>query len=113
MQVKLGSGVRNTGGIQSITGIGFRPILIQFTVVDSANTMTYSTGACGGGIQTSQYIAENGSKCYLVDTVISRIKLSPLNHLNAVCDTIDDDGFTITWTLVGTVSVDYSYICMR
>jgi len=113
LSAKVGYGTRNSGGSQSITGIGFKPSALIMMGVNSISTVELTIGYCDGISQSLVQLYSGGTKVNLNNTVIVSMYVDSLNNIKALFDSFDNDGFTLTWTKTGTVSISYNYLCLR
>ncbi|MBW8036356.1 MAG: hypothetical protein FVQ79_12180 [Planctomycetes bacterium] len=111
--VKIGSSFRSTGGTQVITGVGFIPSLVIFLAVDFTTTaQNWSIGFSEGveNMCIERYlngtkVIRNTGRCIDIDKDVGNI-------IYAVLASMDADGFTLTWTLTGTVQANFIYLCL-
>ncbi len=111
--VKVDSNTRSTSGNQSITGVGFKPSAVVFIASESnINNLNWSIGFCDNLLNAwsiNQY--DNGTKI-ANNNFLAQIRIDVANYLRAVVDSMDSDGFTITWTLGGSCQAYFIYLCL-
>lgn len=110
--VFIGNTMRNSAGPQIITGIGFQPSVIIIFACDGTSTnQNHSWGF--GNIANSFciYLADDASLSNPQSTIVY-IRRDGSNRITGVISAFGVDGFTITWTLLGTCSCDYVYLCL-
>ena len=106
-------------GNQSITGIGFKPRLILFQTGISGGSTWMSVGQSDGVINTCQEWALNagGTLGAFAQTTagIQRDDAAGANYQSFVVTSFDADGFTLTWTKVGTptLTAQITATCFR
>lgn len=104
------SATLNSTGNKSITGVGFKPKLVRFTVLESTGPyIGFSVGAMDG--DGNQYSASTGSgtsqrRISSDDYAITRSN-DTATTLQAEYVSMDADGFTINVTTAGGVDVAY------
>lgn len=118
--IAVGSFTRAMGdasGDVAYTGIGFKPsVLIFFTGwgPTGSNTWNYSVGMDN---QTAHYAAWSVDVSAVGHTTCAIMLVeSNTKYQKAVVKSKDADGFTLTWTLVGTTAaktIDCGYIAIR
>ncbi|TNF01425.1 MAG: hypothetical protein EP326_04305 [Deltaproteobacteria bacterium] len=110
-------------GVQSITGVGFKPELIIFTSTGASNPDTWETAPefmYGAASTTSQTVIWHGqdttsARSYLDRTrAIANYSGVGANQATAKLQSIDSDGFTLNWDSMaaGGNGVEYSYIAI-
>lgn len=102
-------------GTQAITGVGFKPKAVIFLAVIN-NTTQWSLGFDDGN--TSRGIGGIGSGTNIQDNNGSdalHIRVDGSNHQSGYITTFGSDGFTITWTRIGspTGTVQIKYLAFR
>jgi len=106
-------GTRNAGGIEAITGVGFQPSLIIPIAVDTTETnLGFSIGfdivsdhACLHGKDSLTEITISNTRSLYVHRDVN-------NYLRADLQSLDADGFTWDWNLVGACSISYEVLCI-
>ena len=112
-QIKIGNSSRSTGGDEIITGVGFKPSLIMFMAKDT--TSANQNWSIGLDTLTEQCEMSRTTNGTLILQSVSRsifIQRDGPNNLSGVVSAIGSDGFTITWTLGGTLPLSYVYLCL-
>ena len=114
LNVAVGTGTRNASGDQAITGLGFTPKVVIFFA--RATGGTYQ-------IQSSGFDDGTNHRCiYFLGTTVDVGKHDSFSILlykdignvaYGVISSLDADGFTITWTLSGTLTADFKYLAMK
>jgi len=113
-KVKVGYFTRNTSGAQSITGVGFKPKIVIFFAGGPSGT--YRTGSFGfddgvnphcigqpGDTDSNDDVSGESIQCFT----------SEGNTIYGHITSMDADGFTITWTQVGTGECWVKYLAMK
>ncbi len=111
--IKIGNGTRSSAGSQVISGIGFQPSIVIFLATDDTQSnMNHSTGFDIVTTRGTMYQFDNGTQASTATIWCIAIRRNVSNLLTAVLASLDIDGFTLTWSLVGSVSIDFTYICL-
>ena len=111
--VFIGDTMRNTGGDQVITGIGFESSVIIFFAGDAAGGVhNQSWGFDNGTQHACIYSAENGTLFARTASHSISIWNAVGNRIRGLVSAIGADGFTITWTLDGARSASFIYLCL-
>lgn len=104
----------NTAGNKVITGIGFLPQYVRFTVLESVGTgyPTVSQGAMTSSYQYSfgeahEVGSHQGARWSSTTSCIERQNHTNTVLLRAVYVSMDNDGFTINVTIPFSFSVQY------
>ena len=100
-QIFVGSTTRDislASGTQAITGVGFKPRYVHFSVCLNA-TDAFSTGHDSNtGARKCAYILDKTAGLFYVDTSLSIVVYSSANNgYLGYISSFDVDGFTITW----------------
>lgn len=107
---KTGSSVKTSSGTQAITGIGFTPRLITFQASNAGQC--FSTGQAASGSEFCFYMSPTANWQWLNRTDRSIfIDDNGGNVIRASVASYDADWFTLSWTLTGVQTANYSYIC--
>ena len=111
--VKMEASGRNSAGVQVITGVGFRPSVVIFLAVDAtSDNINWSIGFDDGVLGRGVYVSDGGTRVYLLSPNTMHIHRGVGNTLGGYITSLGADGFTITWTLAGVVSLDFIYLCL-
>lgn len=86
------------GGQQSVTGVGFTPSLINFTVA----AVTSAWGSIGQADGTINSCMEFASSVVNFQAVAGILRDSGVNYQSFTLTSFDPDGFTIGWAKTGT-----------
>lgn len=115
--VKIGYFTRMAPGTQSITGIGFKPKIVIFIAAIAEDLgQTQQIGSSGFDDGTI-----HGCTCLRGDSVVTWTRddfsilsmVDETNYIGGYITSLDEDGFTITWTMEGTSTVDCVYLAMK
>ena len=111
--VYIGNSTRNAGGTQVISDVGFQPSIVIFLSADDTQAnMNHSIGFDNVTARGVMYQFDNGTQASSGLTWCIAIRRGVGNALTAVLTSLDTNGFTLTWALVGAVTVDFTYICL-
>jgi len=115
--VKIGYFTRTPSegpGVQSITGVGFKPKVVIFFAGGPSGT--YRTGSFGfddginahcigqpGDSDSNDEVPDISIQCFI----------DPTNSIYGRITSMDDDGFTITWTQIGNGECWVKYLAMK
>lgn len=89
----------DASGIQSVTAIGFKPsYIIIFACVGGTNEVSWGFG--GGGGENAIY--KNTTTSFSNAGQVIRLVETDVSVMNTGAATMNDDGFTITWTKTGS-----------
>lgn len=107
--VITGSFTRDTSlasGTQAITGLGFKPALVNFGSAEYAGNGLIAIGSDDGITPTLNYLYSTGAAATITTYSVSAMVtgISACGASNSYCGKIlsmDADGFTITWTKTG------------
>lgn len=111
---KLGSASRDASGEQVISGLGFEPKVVIFIAIGGGSTYrSWSIGFTDGisrrclrqwgetldGEMTASHCLHCGLTVYdrMYDSAVS----------------MDADGFTITWVLAGTYTINFEWLALK
>lgn len=94
-------------GNQSVTGIGFKPEVVQFFGLTNAGSDHYTmTGAMdSSGSQWVVYGISNGTSGAVGSSTSACIHITGLNNASFV--SMDANGFTINWSLSNAQTIGY------
>lgn len=113
-EVAIGHSSRNASGDQAITGLGFVPKVVIFLAIATGGTHQIQSSGYDDGVNP-RCIALRGDQVDAIysdtDSIIAWI--TTVNNMAGHIKSMDSDGFTITWTLGGTVTVTFMYLAMR
>ena len=112
--VHIGNGgTRSTDGDQVITGVGFQPSVIIFFAGDTTESfINFSIGFDDGTVHMALNIFGDVAS-QRINTVQSiDIDNGGGNRIKGEVSALGADGFTITWNLMGTRSVNFIYLCL-
>jgi hypothetical protein len=116
---KVGSFTRDTStatGTQAITGVGFVPRLVLFFASDTSNAHSVSIGVDEGTVPQclTDYNASSANTWAQITNAIRLIQAAGIDYRGNI-QSMDADGFTISWTKVGakTGAATISYIAIR
>ena len=111
--VHIGYANRDSAGDQVITGVDFKSSVIIFLSSDGiASEINYSVGFDDGSTHMCLRIIHDGSMKNLMLTDSINIESDASNRISGYITTVSADGFTISWTLVGSVSNHFIYLCL-
>lgn len=123
LTTQIGSFSRDTtiaSGTQAVTGVGFKPrAIIFFACQDGSGEASFGfsdinlTGTSGeNGVVNSRTATSPGT--FFSNAASIYAFESAGNTYSGSIDTLDDDGFTITWTRVGTPSgtLEVTYLAL-
>jgi hypothetical protein len=110
MQVKVGSFTRDTSlasGTQAITGVGFKPKAVIFFVGMANTAHRFSVGMDDG--TTGASVADDnvdaaGSFFPTTGRSIDITGPTSADNYNCVIQSMDADGFTLSWSKIGSPS---------
>lgn len=111
--VKIGNNTRDTAGAQVITGVGFQPSVVIFVATDSEMSninisIGFDTQSQHGVIRIYRDATLVGS----LSTASISIERGLSDSIRGAISTLGGDGFTITWTLVGTAGTTFYYLAL-
>jgi len=112
--VKIGYITRNAPGVQSITGVGFKPKVVIF--IAGGPSGTYRTGSYGFDDGVSPHCIAQPGDTDSNDEVSGysiQCMTSEPNTIYGRITSMDDDGFTITWEQAGAGECWVKYLAMR
>ena len=105
--------VRSTGGVQVITGVGFKPSLIIILAVDGTPVnRNFSIGIVSeteGNYNI--YFSDSGTEISDGGFAVNIFR-TVANILSGMITAFSADGFTMTWSLTGTVDLFWIYVCI-
>ena len=112
-KTKMGSLTRSAAGTQAITGVGFKPKVVFFNARATGGTYQIASMGFDNGIGARCLRFEGNS----VDIGYAATRSIYLlrdgdNYIQAYITSMDADGFTLEWALVGTVSAYVLYLAM-
>ncbi len=111
--VHIANSMRNAGGDQVITGVGFECSIIIFIVSDNTPAnLHWSIGFTNGTADMVLMHSASVPETRRDTSYCMYIQRGGGNELKAVVNTIGADGFTITWTLAGACAADFIYLCL-
>jgi len=117
LDVKVGQFTKNTSnGTQAITGVGFTPKIILFTITSRTVNDSYggatANGGFGAGTTTSQVavVGQFAAGSQLVTTSAAKATVSTTETI--VITSFDADGFTVTISNVLAAAVLINYIAL-
>jgi len=113
LRVFRGLSNRNAGGAQAITGVGFKPRAIIFTAMGVGGThQIKSDGFTDGSNGYNDHLrGDSVDGDNSVDLMM--IRKDATNHIAAALTSMDADGFTLAWSLTGTMTAYFGYLCLR
>lgn len=110
---KIGAFQRETAGLQTITGIGFRPSILLFLATDDVNTNhNWSVGFTNAVSSMSIYTGQDAAITDNAPDYSIVVLRSGISYLRGKITTMSNDGFTIDWTLVSSVTANIIYLAM-
>ncbi len=112
--VKIGHGTVSAGGDQTITGVGYRCSTIIFFAVDSSGaSLMLSIGVDNGTTRSCMYLRGDTQLYNILTNLSIFVRTSDSVYYTGVVNTINADGFVITWNKVGVpIDTKYSYLCL-
>lgn len=109
----IGNSMRNSGGPQVITGIGFESSVVIFLFGDTtAGNINLGVGFDNGTIGMCICLETDGALQELATNRSIRLNRGAGDQLTGYITAIGANGFTITWTLSGSCAVDFAYLCL-
>jgi hypothetical protein len=112
--VKIGRFTAAVSGSQSITGVGFKPKILIFFA--SSWSSTYPISSYGFDDGTDHYcLYFTGVEVTGADDEERSIHLlrDDSNSILGYVSSMDNDGFTVNWTVVGDISAEVVYLAMK
>jgi len=111
--IHIGNDTRTTSGNQVITGVGFQSSAIIMLGIDVVLTLAnLSIGFSDGTVNMRISLNYEGLRCGIAYSNCIEILSTGSNYIRGVINTIAADGFTITWSQLGTTETNYIYICL-
>jgi len=111
--VHIGNDTRNAAGDQVITGVGFQPSVVIFIAADTPSPqLNWSTGFDNATTHPCLYVFGAATAADISFTHSITIRRDASNELKGLISAVGGDGFTITWTLVGTCNAEYVYLAL-
>ncbi len=112
--VIVGSGTRSSSGDQAITGLGFTPQVVIFFARGTGGTHQIMSVGLDDGTNKGR-IALLGSSVDVSHSAANSIYIYKDigNNISGDIKSFDADGFTIEWTLAGTMTADFIYLAMK
>ncbi len=111
--IHIGNDTRTTSGNQVITGVGFQSSAIIMLGIDVVLTLAnLSIGFSDGTVNMRISLNYEGLRCGIAYSNCIEILSTGSNYIRGVINTIGADGFTITWSQLGTTETNYIYICL-
>ena len=111
--VKIGTSTRSTEGAQEITGIGYKPSVVLFLACDyTATNINISVGFDDGTNHAYLYHGQSGVYQGIDTTASIYVIRDGGNLIAGEITATGADGFTITWTLIGTCSCRFAYLTL-
>jgi len=106
--------VGGAAGSQQITGVGFKPKIVIFICraidgVQVARSWGFDDGS------TAQSIYVEGDTNYVLGYLYESIYIyrNASNYARAHITSMDSDGFTLYWDVVGTCYVEFYFLCLK
>ena len=111
--VKIGYFNRFDAGFQAIT-VGFKPKNVIFFAhaVGGVNSIL-SMGFDDGTDHYCTYLSGDSVDASRLNFDSIFVRIDADNAIEALIDSMDDDGFTLKWTLLGTVTAHVIYLAMK
>jgi len=112
--ITVGTGTRNVAGDQAIIGLGFKPkVVIFFAKAEGGANQIQSSGFDDGTNHRCVFLI--GSSVDVNETDLFSIYGYKVvgDQLYGYISSLDADGFTITWALIGTLTVDFKYLALK
>ena len=111
--IKIGNSTRDSSGAQVITGVGFKPSIVMFFATNAlAGFDDYSYGFDDGTIHMNLAMGFDGLDSNVFTSESIRIIHATATSIVGSITALSDDGFTITWTEVGVITMEFIYICL-
>lgn len=100
-------------GTEQVTGVGIKPVMVLFNAMDDADTNTFSKGWDDGTVRSSVLsqpvtvllnllgTTGNVTVCQQSHTNALHVQTGANGH-SAALQSLDQDGFTLNWTRIGT-----------
>jgi len=113
-KIAMGTFTRNAGGSQSVTGVGFCPKIVIFLAKSTGGTYQIASwGFDTGANRYSLRFIGSSVSALLSPYESAFMAIDPSNYLCGHITSMDADGFTIAWELVGAVTGDVIWLAMR
>lgn len=114
---KLISIARDTAtasGDVSYTGVGFKPTALVVLANIAGKTNNHAIGMVDSALTEGSIIQDAAGAFYSLPYLL-KVESSGGNGQYCVVKSFDDDGFTLTWTKVGspTGTIDVKVLCFR
>lgn len=104
---------RAASGNEVVTGVGFTPKIFVFLGSDStAANINFSVGFDIVSTRRCLYIADNATYKTMGGTNSIMVRRDVLNNIYGYVSAVSNDGFTITWTLTGACSAQYTVLIL-
>lgn len=104
---------RNTAGDKVVTGLGFEPKLVILLARDNtATNENWSIGFSVVGKRAAIGRTNNGTQCDDWTAYSSMTHRDGSNWLGGVVSAVGADGFTVTYSLTGTVDSEVSWFAI-
>jgi hypothetical protein len=116
MQVKTGNFTRDTSlasGTQAITGVGFQPkVIIFFGGEGSTDEMSWGWS---DGTSHTAWASDGANYGPRTGAAIADLQNSSIDMYEGSVQSMDADGFTISWTKTGspTGTININYLALR
>lgn len=111
--IGIGGFTRNSSGNQTITGLGFSPSVVFLIACDStATNINWSIG--WDNVANCGCLNYEGTTPNILRSLARSISIwrNAGNNIDGLLATLDADGFTITFTLVGVCSAAIFYLAL-
>jgi len=113
-KVKIGTLTRNSAGAQAVTGVGFVPKVVIFFAQGSGGSYSIASMGLDNGVSPEAVVFVGNSQTTAHTEAYSIYVSQDLsNYIVAKITSLDADGFTLTWTLVGAMTAFVQYLAMR
>ncbi len=110
-KVKIGNSTRSASGLQSVTGIGFKPSVVVFFASDAVvSNANLSWGFDDGTTHMCMELNEDGGAIHMDYAKSMAVNSGGGDDIDGYISTMNSDGFTITWALSGSGSLTFEYL---
>lgn len=107
--VRVGSFYRLASGDQAVTGVGFKPKAVIFFAASSGGAnQILSVGFTDGTNNMCKALIGDSVEVMNLGTDCIYVRVNGSNVISAYVASMDADGFTLTWSLLGAVT---AYVC--
>jgi len=113
-KIAIGTFSRGSAGAQAITGVGFVPkVVILLAAGCDAATEVFSNGVDNAASPRCNFKGGAVATVYQSSVRSIVVQLDASNFIRGYITSMDADGFTVTWDLVGGATAYVVYLAMR